>query len=50
MKASNTKSKRKAKNEKQAQVKVRDLVPKKDTRGGEITLNYGGMKYDYKQQ
>jgi hypothetical protein len=50
MKASNTKSKRKSKNEKQAELKVRDLVPKKDTRGGEGSLSYGGIKYDYKQQ
>jgi len=48
MKASNTKSKRKVKNEKQAELKVRDMVPKKDARGGNFPLNYGGIKIEYK--
>jgi hypothetical protein len=50
MKASHDKPKRQAKNEKKAEPKVRDLVPKKDARGGEeVTFNYGGVKWNYKQ-
>ncbi len=49
MKSSKTKSKAKANIEKQAQGKVRDLVPKKDARGGDFPLNYGGVKIEYKQ-
>jgi hypothetical protein len=49
MKASKNKPKEPAKNAKDPQHKVQDLVPKKDARGGEVTLNFSKIKYDYHQ-
>jgi len=49
MENSSLKSKRQPKMVKKQQRKVRDLVARKDPRGGEnVTFNYGGVKYDYK--
>jgi hypothetical protein len=49
MKASKNTPKRPAKNAPNPQHKVQDLVPKKDARGGELSLSYGKIKYDYHQ-
>jgi hypothetical protein len=42
-------TKHKANNVKKTQRKLTDLPAKKDPRGGEVALNYGGIKYDYHQ-
>ena len=47
MKNSNIKSKRQTKNTKKPQRKLPDLDAKKDVRGS-MSLNYGGVKYEYK--